>query len=199
MTLAIFAPAFFALGIAVDFIVAAILKINIVVIDGAIFLALASPIAMHLSKFAVANVSWKRLRAIAIGAFFAGGIAGHLVLVGHPRIRVYSMALAGPMAPDSPITLRSPDWPQTLVVISAPLRAELARSGMTDGIPVDVRYVTDYGCIRAVSVETVAGIDVHFDKAANWVWKLDRNARTPESNGPGMEDQALLWCRYRPF
>ena len=179
------ALAFFGSGMTADFVCNGVLKIGLLVIYGLFYIAIANALLGKL-----AETRWKRWRKHAAALFVLGAIAGHLAFAGRQSIRAYEMLVAG----DSPLTLRSGDWPQLLIVTSDPVRSALATRSRDAMIPVVTRLTTDYGCIRDAAVSTVAGIDVLHDPKASWVWKTDRRDPPKPGQGPGTEDSRLPWC-----
>jgi len=185
----VFVLLFFILGLLTDFISNGVFKIGTAWVWGTTYVGIACIIATELLKS-----RWEPRTRYGVIAFLIGSFGGHFIMSGCHSTRVYSMALAS----SSPITLRSDQWPQMLLVTSDKLSADLAHRNPGDPVSVSILVTTDYGCIHSFIVDQVAGIDVRLDPAANWVWKTDPHANASAlSGGPGLEDHALPWCPHK--
>lgn len=182
-----FVATFLLGGIILDFLSNGVLKIGAMVIWGTVYFGLACLIGTELLR-----TRWEHWTRYGVIAFIVGSYGGHWVMTGNHSMQVYPMSLA-PHS-DSPITLRSDAFPQTLLVNSEKLKAELAHHDPHDTLPVSVLVTRDYGCIQSFVVDQIAGIDVRIDPTANWAWKGDPNAGNVLLSRPGLEAPTLPWC-----
>jgi hypothetical protein len=177
------------LGALLDFLINGVLKIVWMVIYIPIYLVVCNMMLDHLSAKGLSS-----LRRYTVVAFSVGALVVHLVLVGRAHTRVYQMLLVS----DKPVTLRSRDWPEVLIVSSAKLRELLSRQTGKEqkDVPVKISSITDYGCIRSYAVNSVDEVDVEFDPQASWTLRNDAKTLA-EITGPESEDQWLPWCRIK--
>jgi hypothetical protein len=172
-------------GALLDFAFNGVFKIVWFVVYGPAYCAAAKVLDTQLSRL---RPSWPVRPAVV--ALLGGALIGHLVSVGRTRRIEYSLKLVS----DSPITLRSGDWPQILVVSSEKLGQRLATLADKSAVPIVLDAVTDYGCYRSVKIATVAGVDVQTDPNASWTWRMENRQPVPVDVGPGSEDRVLPWC-----
>ena len=179
---------FFALlaGAVLDFFVVGVFKLIWFIVYIPFYLVVGKVFFIQIS-----HTKWNEFGLSLYGAILVGALVARLVFVGSHGQISYSMAVTGL----SPITLTSKLWPQSLIVSSEPLRLALASRPMGAEVPVQLEYVSDYGCIRNFSVSSVDSVDLLSDRAATWVWKLDTRV-DPGEKGPGKEDQRFPWCWY---
>ena len=157
-----------------------------------LYLPLFATVIATLSNY-VLKTKWRHLNTQAVIAFVCGALVGHLFLIGLHRSRTYSMTVVS----DSPaLLLRSPDWPQILFVQTKKIGSEQLQAFNKEKIPVTLDFVLNYGCIREVSLSTIAGIDIKHDPQSAWIWRIDPNATTSEIKGPDMEDLKFPWCQH---
>src|SRR5271170_2321981 len=98
-----------ALGVLTDFIANGVLKIRFAVIYAPVYVGLASILVTRLY-----NTPWEKLVKPVAGLFLVGAFGFHLAAVGHEHVLNYTMALAS----KSPLTFKSPTFPQMLIVVS---------------------------------------------------------------------------------
>ena len=175
-----------------DFLVNGVLKVVYIPIYVPAYLVFASGLYHYL-----ALSRWKQSALSSSVIFLAGTALGHLTMTGRHELRTYEMDLVR----DTPISLHSSDFSQTLTVTSDKLRTELARSGIRSGIPVTIQVIKDYSCIRFFEVSTVADVDVMMDSKADWVWRQEGPLAADSRGLSGMdeENRRLPWCRIRWF
>ncbi len=181
----------FLAGALLDFLIYGVAKIIWAVIYVPLYAVVGS--TLH-SKMASSKRPY--LFKTAYFSLLAGAAMAHVLAVNRHRTVTYSMTSSA----TQPFTLHSPEWPRILIVNSAKLAQDLAGKPLGKEIEVKVDVVSDFGCFTSFLVNTVDGVDVKSDPEASWTWKADSKMET-KSEGPGLEDQELPWCRihfYRP-
>jgi hypothetical protein len=175
------------LGFTVDFVFNGVLKIIWVVIYLPCYFALGAT----LWNWLVEN-RWSQWAIVGVAGFALGCLGTHFAFNDCHRIQLYHLALVG----DSPVALRSKDWPETLFVTSEKLSQILRGWADKNDIPVTALIVTDYGCTKSTRMVAVAGFNIDTDPDTNWVWKDDDRLQKIKT-GPGSEDRYLPWCRLK--
>jgi hypothetical protein len=173
-------------GAAVDFIFGGVLKIIWFLIYTPAYFVIAHTISTWLR-----TTRWAALASKSLIAIFCAALLNHLLWSGYHRDFTYEMVKGS----DSPISFRSGEWPQVLFVSGPKLEAALGPRPLQDKVRVTVSAVMDYGCIRSFKLVSIG--DFILDPDASWAWKTDKNATTPEQNGPGSEDQKRPWCKIK--
>lgn len=176
----------FLLGALLDFLVYGVGEIVWFVVYAPLYFAAGSILVT-----ALAHSRWERVARAAATSMIVGLIVARLSLAHVHRKVTYTMTIS----PAPSITLRSENWPRTLVVSSEKLKADIAGKPAGTIIPVVVDVLTTYGCISSFVVSTVDGVDIQEDRAASWTWRNDANAPAGQIGGPGLEDQQFPWCR----
>ncbi|MGZ3652030.1 MAG: hypothetical protein ACXVCI_06495 [Bdellovibrionota bacterium] len=176
----------FLLGALLDFLVYGVAEIIWFVVYAPIYFAAGSILVTQL-----AHSRWERVARAAATSMILGLVVARLSLVHLHRKVSYTMNVTqGPS-----ITLRSENWPRTLVISSEKLKADIAGKAPGTTISVAVDVITNYGCISSFVVSTVDGVDIQADRAASWTWRNDSGAPADAIGGPGLEDQQYPWCR----
>jgi hypothetical protein len=146
-------------------------------------------LAMTIEAHIRAKTRFSKFSNRTIVAFLFGSFGAHFALMGADHIFTFPMSVAS----DSPIVLRSTEWPQKLYVSSEKLTQALLHQPDRTDLPVTVEEVTDYGCIRTFAINTVDGVDVKTDADAAWTLRTE-DLRMLNDAGPGNEDHKLPWC-----
>lgn len=196
-----FAFVFILLGALLDFVFNGVFKI--------IWFVVYAPAYVAACKFVETKLTDTHHEAhsrLAVISLLGGALITHLMFTGYHAQTTYTMKVAL----FNPITLHSNAWPQKLVVSSDRLSKQLAGSAsgsvpeVKPEIQIVISRIVDYGCTRTFTVESVAGIDVHWDPDARWTWKTDpsttmqsSSSSSSGSTGPGNEDQQLPWCWFK--
>jgi hypothetical protein len=163
-----------------------------------IYIPLYFTVALTISNY-ILTTKWEKLAAATVVIYLAGAALGHFTLVGAHRTLKYSMNWDDHYETEKNMALlRSNDWPQILFVSSERVEDELKRNYVGHPVPVTVDAVTDYGCYRNAAVHTVAGVDVMYDRMADWTWQVNHLAPPAQKYGPGKEDQVYFWCHRPP-
>jgi hypothetical protein len=173
-------------GVALDFLCNGVFKIIWFVIYFPTYFVVAVALVSRLSSTRWAPDTRKLLLGLTLGA-----TCGHLHFTTHHHLLTYTMSIDA----QDPITLRSSEWSQRLVVSSDPLAKKLAGHPRGENVPVTVDLVTNYGCIQSYRVNTIDDVDVRDDPTSTWTWK--GGSSVPDASGPGSEDRYWPWCKIQ--
>jgi len=176
---------FFA-GIVTDFIFGGVFKIVWAFIQLPAYLCLAITIETYFAHSKVKHLS----RYVAI-AFAGGALLGHFSFSGHQSRYDYSMELVS----DNPLVLKTPAIPELLYVMSDKLTHTLAEEHLRSNIQVTAKGVSDYGCMKRFTIESVDHVGIQSDPGATWTLRLSRLGVFQDRNMPSMDDKEWPWCK----